>query len=342
MTPQKLKIVIDLDDTISFCTNRDFANAKPNVSVIQKINELYHKNWEIEIRTARGQLSCNGDYAKAEEKYGAQVRKWLGDHGVFYHLLSFEKPLATFYVDDRALRPEEFAKMDVQPLFGMSGSSVLRVDNRVVKTDERASEVADWYERARFYGFNVPTVHSVIGKQITMDFEYGVSVNSKYMSKVCSVVDKFKRIPANSSRWESYVVRLIDHANLIESEEFKQRVLRGVTSCESIEKYMKENSSFCHGDFSVDNIICNEERILLIDPIPATGNDYSSWLLDITKLSVSVDRFCINDETGSVYNMLSYVPNDVVRYLKMSHWLRMRKYHSDKAFVDGKINGYLK
>ncbi len=31
------RIVCDIDDTISFCDNRDWQNAKPNLPVIQKL-----------------------------------------------------------------------------------------------------------------------------------------------------------------------------------------------------------------------------------------------------------------------------------------------------------------
>ena len=45
--------VIDLDDTICFTENRDFENSKPYTEVINKINELYDKGWNIVICTAR-------------------------------------------------------------------------------------------------------------------------------------------------------------------------------------------------------------------------------------------------------------------------------------------------
>ena len=35
------RIVCDIDDTISFCDNRDWKNAKPNPPVIQKLKSMY-------------------------------------------------------------------------------------------------------------------------------------------------------------------------------------------------------------------------------------------------------------------------------------------------------------
>ena len=46
------RIVCDIDDTISFCTDRDWENAKPNLPVIQKLKQLYNDGWEIFLHTA--------------------------------------------------------------------------------------------------------------------------------------------------------------------------------------------------------------------------------------------------------------------------------------------------
>ena len=52
------RLVVDIDDTISFTINRDFENATPNVALIKKLNELFDNGVEIYYVTARGSLSC--------------------------------------------------------------------------------------------------------------------------------------------------------------------------------------------------------------------------------------------------------------------------------------------
>ena len=37
------RIVIDLDDTISFCHDRNWKEAKPNIPVIRKMNQLHNE-----------------------------------------------------------------------------------------------------------------------------------------------------------------------------------------------------------------------------------------------------------------------------------------------------------
>lgn len=100
-------IVIDIDDTILFTTNRDFENSTPNQKVIDKINELYNKGWKIIFFTARGDRSC----VTLEEKilkYDELTRNWLKKNNVCYSDVVFGKPNADFYVDDKNMSVEDF------------------------------------------------------------------------------------------------------------------------------------------------------------------------------------------------------------------------------------------
>ena len=95
-------IICDVDDTISVSTTHDWENAIPNIPVINKINKLYDEGWTIILMTARGQVSCNGDFKQADKKYRKTMESWLKRHEVKYHMLSFEKYLASYYVDDKS------------------------------------------------------------------------------------------------------------------------------------------------------------------------------------------------------------------------------------------------
>ena len=106
------KIVCDFDDTISFATDRDWANAKPNLPLIEKLNGLYDNGWDISILTARGNLSCDSR-EEAIATYRNEMEDWLKRHNVKYTTLSFNKPYAEYYIDDKAIRPEEFIKENI-------------------------------------------------------------------------------------------------------------------------------------------------------------------------------------------------------------------------------------
>lgn len=91
---------IDVDGTICTLTEMDgYANAKPFPSMIKKINKLYDDGHTIKIATARGQVSGKRFLELTE----MQLKVW----GVKYHEL-MEKTAADFYIDDKAMTPEEF------------------------------------------------------------------------------------------------------------------------------------------------------------------------------------------------------------------------------------------
>ena len=73
---------------------------------------------------------------------------------------------------------------------------------------------------------------------------------------------------------------------MIEDENFKivQNYIKEVN-----ENFCNNQKSFCHGDFTLDNMLWND-GLYLIDPIYSKDN-YSSWLLDVSKLLQSCRRF---------------------------------------------------
>jgi hypothetical protein len=96
-----MRFVFDLDETI--CTNygtSDYTKSKPSYIMVGIINKLYEKGHYIEIRTARGK-SSGKDWRKLTKK---QLKDWE----IKFHKLSFNKPSADFYIDDKALTPRMF------------------------------------------------------------------------------------------------------------------------------------------------------------------------------------------------------------------------------------------
>lgn len=96
-----MNYVFDLDGTI--CTQEaNYRNALPNASAIARINQLYAQGHRIEIWTARG-ASSGQDW---KELTRGQLKEW----GVSYHQLSFGKPAADIYIDDKAVNVKDWMK----------------------------------------------------------------------------------------------------------------------------------------------------------------------------------------------------------------------------------------
>jgi len=92
---------VDIDGTICSVTEgHDYEKAQPFFDLIKVVNCLYDCGHRIIIHTARGMASGN-DYKGITEK---QLKEW----GVKYHQLIMTKPNCHVYIDDKAMRPDEF------------------------------------------------------------------------------------------------------------------------------------------------------------------------------------------------------------------------------------------
>lgn len=323
-------LVVDFDDTLSFTTNRDWENATPNIPLINKLNQLYDSGWNIEIVTARGQISCNGNWVKADQKYRKQIEIWLSRHGVKYTELSFQKKLGLYYIDDKGITPEDFlVKFQLKELKGgMSGASVFLDEyNKVIhKTAENTFSVVSWYEKACYLNYNVPKIHKVIGNTITMECIDGRHASTKEdYFRACNIARSFYLHPTifNNQKGlkEQYTHRCTDRVQ----EDFSKSEIKKIISLLDVD-LRRIHTSFSHGDFSVSNIIIenNTNRIFLIDPI----NDaslISSWENDVAKLQMSymINQYDIPNDTiyrglviGHACRAIPYCRNNNEMYTK--------------------------
>jgi capsule biosynthesis phosphatase len=105
--------VFDLDHTICIPqlqfpdTYRRYRLAAPILQMIEYMQDLHWRGERIVIHTARRMLTHKGDLEKIEADVGQVTRDWLDVHNVPYDELIFGKPYGDFYIDDKALRPDE-------------------------------------------------------------------------------------------------------------------------------------------------------------------------------------------------------------------------------------------
>lgn len=335
------RLVVDIDDTISFTLNRDFNNAKPNLPLIKKLNSLYDSGTEICYVTARGSLSCNSR-EEARKKYESDILDWFARNNVKYTLLSFDKLLADYYIDDKGITPDEFLNLDIEKLEGgLSGAIIERRGNRVFKTVDSSNDINSvilWYSYAKHHGYHVPEIYSLIGKTVQMDYIESDKTQELTSDKIIDLVDSFSDIqPIWQSEFDSYISRVKQHLN-----HFTENHDDIITELESYSEFMNQNKSFSHGDLSIDNIILTESDLALIDP-NSPMHLYSSYLLDITKFTVSLIRFgideyqCNRDEIMHKSIDLFGITRELFILLEITHFIRMRKYYPDKEFIDSKI-----
>jgi hypothetical protein len=98
---KKLTYCFDIDGTICSQTeNQEYHNAVPDFKMIDEINRLKSEGHIIKFYTARGM----GSGKSFADLTLFQLHEW----GVNYDSVTFGKPSADIYVDDKALQPQEF------------------------------------------------------------------------------------------------------------------------------------------------------------------------------------------------------------------------------------------
>ena len=111
-------IVIDLDQTICFSESGDYMNALP-IEVIAKLEEMKNLGFSIVIYTARNMRTFAGNLGKINVHTLPTIIKWLDKYNVPYDEIMVGKPWPGpqgFYVDDKAIRPNEFINLSLQDI----------------------------------------------------------------------------------------------------------------------------------------------------------------------------------------------------------------------------------
>ena len=120
------RIIMDLDNTICF-KSESYETAKPNIEVISKLKEYKDLGYEIVIHTARNMRTYAGQVGLINVHTLPKILTWLEINQVPFDEVIIGKPWCGnegFYVDDRALRPNEFIQLgidEVEPF--LSGQS---------------------------------------------------------------------------------------------------------------------------------------------------------------------------------------------------------------------------
>jgi len=324
-------LVVDFDDTIAITHNRDWAHATPNTALVNKLNQLYNDGWTIHIVTARGQLSCAGDCEAADRKYRSQIQSWLGENGVKYHSLSFQKKLAAYYIDDKGITPEQFVESFERKKLvgGWSGDDVYydKVTHSVYKTSAKTPSVVRWFEAAATLGYHVPHIHSVIGDTIRMQYLWEYFGNIQNVLDTVHSFSSYKPLHSQPVSGDLYISRC------------RERVKDVLSIGDYSFIYILLNSamlhtppSFSHGDCSIGNIMSDTstgEHVYFIDPL----NDitlYSSWVIDIAKLYTTIGLNSSMEPLLHIIEKDGRVSLDVLKAHEIGHLCRMYPYAHDK------------
>ncbi|MFK3868316.1 HAD hydrolase family protein [Psychrobacter pocilloporae] len=108
------RIIIDLDNTLTLESEDDYIYKKPNLDVVEACKSYKKLGFEIVISTSRNMRTYEGNVGKINVHTLPKIINWLDNNDIPYDEIYIGKPwcgFEGFYVDDKAIRPSEFASM---------------------------------------------------------------------------------------------------------------------------------------------------------------------------------------------------------------------------------------
>lgn len=118
------RLVIDLDGTLTRPDGASYADVSPNLEVLAQLRAYKALGFEIVIHTSRNMRTHNNSVGKIIAHTVPIILRWLERHDVPFDEIVVGKPWCGtegFYVDDRALRPDEFARLSLREVHALLG-----------------------------------------------------------------------------------------------------------------------------------------------------------------------------------------------------------------------------
>ena len=113
-------IVIDLDGTLTIPgSGEDYASLLPNEAVVTQLRRYAAMGYRIAVMTSRNMRTFENSIGRINAYTLPVAIDWLKKHEIPFDEIHVGKPwcgLAGFYVDDRAIRPSEFAKLEPEAI----------------------------------------------------------------------------------------------------------------------------------------------------------------------------------------------------------------------------------
>ncbi len=221
---------------------------------------------------------------------------------------------------------------------GLSGSDIYTDGKVVNKTADNAHEAAAWFEYTKGL-LNTPRIYRVVGNTITMEYikhQEDYLIENRYVAfgLIQDALESMKHIanPRVDLVWEDYIQRIVDHVDHIKSTGIAVAAFEDIVN--RLVALPHQFASFSHGDFGVTNMLFNDCKLFLIDPITSA---FGNTQLDISKFvaSLIINRYPIEFQNESLKVLCLY--NDLeakhVWTTVASEIIRVHKYHPDKDFI---------
>lgn len=118
---QRLTFVVDIDGTLCPIKKKEekYEELVPYRSVLERLKDYRAMGAKIVLYTSRNMNSYDGNIGLINANTAKVLLKWLDQWEVPYDEILYGKPWPGhhgFYIDDRALRPDEFLRLSVEEM----------------------------------------------------------------------------------------------------------------------------------------------------------------------------------------------------------------------------------
>lgn len=119
------RLIFDLDGTLCTTKQGDYANSTPIWPVVARLRELKAEGFEIVISTSRNMRTYAGNTGKIAANTLPVIIDWLKRHDIPFDEIYVGKPWCGtqgFYIDDRAIRPQELVDLSYDEIMRLLGA----------------------------------------------------------------------------------------------------------------------------------------------------------------------------------------------------------------------------
>jgi capsule biosynthesis phosphatase len=121
-------LVVDIDGTLCELKQpgQSYADVQPRHAVVERLREYQAKGYRILLFTARNMKTYEGKLGLINKHTAPVLLEWLDRWNVPYDEMLFGKPWPRtrgFFIDDRAIRPDEFVKLSEEEIHQLLDNS---------------------------------------------------------------------------------------------------------------------------------------------------------------------------------------------------------------------------
>ena len=119
-------IVMDVDGTLCLKKRpeQSYDEVEPVPEVVETLRAYQEAGFYVILATSRNMNSHNGNIGLLTARTAKVLMAWLDRHDIPYDELHMGKPWGGkggFYVDDKAIRPDEFTRLSYEEILAIVG-----------------------------------------------------------------------------------------------------------------------------------------------------------------------------------------------------------------------------